>query len=338
MAIRFGKRSVARVILLTSLLVACRADDLGDKRAEATFSSGLPEISGQPLPDPYPPGAWRSTPAAELKCVVVWLSHILVRHDASRNASVSFDHAHWTPSGAPPTRSREAALHFANDIAQRAQQNPSQFASLARQYSEDQTTRDRDGALGGVAADQLRAWPMVLDAMSALRPGEVSRVVETAFGFHILLRSAPPAETEASGAHIVIAHDDARWIRFVARGSVPKRTRAEAWDLANSIYERARAAPASFAQLVQEHSNHRDAARGGDFGTWSNHAPTPFPREIQALQNLEVGQIARPLDTRVGIQIIQRRANMPRTQYAMTALHLPFQADAPQRMSARERR
>jgi peptidyl-prolyl cis-trans isomerase C len=75
------------------------------------------------------------------------------------------------------------------------------FAALARQHSEDPGTRARGGDLGSFTRDSHpRAFD---DAAFALKPGAVSAVVQTDFGFHVIkvaAREPARAQTLAEAA------------------------------------------------------------------------------------------------------------------------------------------
>lgn len=282
------------------------------------------------LTQPYPPGRWRLASGEELSRVVLWASHILIRHEAVQPGIVSFNLGDWTPAPAAPQRTRTRAYELALSIAERLKLDTSNFASVARQVSEDVATRDQGGSLGGVCASELqRRQPEVLDLLAELRPGELSRVVETAHGFHIFLRRPPPQEEVVSGSRIVIGYDQAPWLNaFLARRAVPPRRRERAIALAESLYARVRAGE-NFEQLVEEHTDHAEASRYGDFGAWSTRQCSPFPREIELLQQLEVGEVAPPMDSAFGVQLIRRTATRPRHAVAMSAIQQPYDVTRP---------
>jgi len=58
------------------------------------------------------------------------------------------------------------------------------FAQLVKQYSEDPGTKDRGGDLGFIARGQV--VPEFETAAFSLKPGEISGVIQTPYGFHIL--------------------------------------------------------------------------------------------------------------------------------------------------------
>jgi hypothetical protein len=284
----------------------------------------------EPLATPYPPGRWRLAPPAALQGHVLWVSHILIRHRDVTPDAISFNATQWAPPHPVPARTRQEAFELVRALAERAARDPGRFPELAREASEDPVTRARSGSLGGVEAGQLFAWPEVLDALAALRDGEVSRPVETEFGVHVFMRRQPPKEATVSGASIVIGYDGVRWLHhFLARRPIPPRSHAEASALAAEVALEARRSPEAFARLVERYSDHQDAARGGDFGAWSTREPTHMPIIIELLQNLEIGQVADPIDTPFGFQIILRTAPRQRQRFAMESIQLQVDPSLP---------
>lgn len=109
------------------------------------------------------------------------LSHILFKDDPAAPAE-----------GASGLRQRAESGY--SDIRRRLEAGES-FAALAREYSQDKGTAARGGALGdwttGENLDQRFAA-----AAFALEPGQVSALVETRFGFHIIrMDERTPATT-----------------------------------------------------------------------------------------------------------------------------------------------
>lgn len=296
--------------------------------SQATGAGSATRAVAHELPT-IPFGRWRLADRTELRRVKLWLSHILIRHSDSSPRAISFSFGEWDAAPAPPARRREEALALAAQIAAEAEAQPDGFAELAKRYSEDPSTRAYGGSLGGISASQLEPWRGVLDAVAAAGPSGVTRVVETDFGFHILKRNPPPARATVSGAHIVIGYADARWLQIQKCKDIPRRSRDEALAIADDVFRRVQDEPESFERLVKQYSEHCDALQAGDLGTWSTHEPSYIPMEVQVLQSLAVGEVAAPLDSTLGFQIIKRTPNRKRKQYAVDAIYLGFDPEAP---------
>jgi parvulin-like peptidyl-prolyl isomerase len=100
-------------------------------------------------------------------------SHILVSYQGATRAKPTV------------TRTREQARELAAQLAARAREPGADFAQLAKDASDGPS-----GVEGGVLprfGRQQMVKPFS-DAAFALRPGEISGVVETNFGFHIIKR------------------------------------------------------------------------------------------------------------------------------------------------------
>jgi peptidyl-prolyl cis-trans isomerase C len=83
-----------------------------------------------------------------------------------------------------PENTPEAALKRISDYADKARHKTKRFAALAREFSECPTAL-QDGLLGDVKRGEL--YPQLDAALFQLAEGEVSGVIETEVGLHILL-------------------------------------------------------------------------------------------------------------------------------------------------------
>jgi peptidyl-prolyl cis-trans isomerase C len=78
---------------------------------------------------------------------------------------------------------KNKALEKARDILKKAKEGED-FAKLAEKYSDDLGSRQRGGDLGFF--DRGRMVKPFEDAAFSLKPGEMSEIVETRFGYHII--------------------------------------------------------------------------------------------------------------------------------------------------------
>jgi hypothetical protein len=253
---------------------------------------------------PYRNGRWRLASSDSLDHVRLWVSEILIRREnASRQAPFT---RNWLVEPPPPARSDDDALALATSIAARAADAPQSFASLARQYSEDVVTAAGGGSVGGIMASVLHSDPAILDALAAIRPGEVSRVVESRHGYLILLRRPPPSPVTFSARRILIDYD--RDSPGQTPPSTPSigRSRDTALALARDAAAKLRASPEAFNDLLAQYASPEDQKQGGDFGVWTNVEPGPFERARELLAQLEVGGVTDPIDSPAGFGVFVR--------------------------------
>lgn len=274
----------------------------------------------------YPPGRWRLASERQLAQTMVYASHILIQHTEGQNDDVCFSLADFHSTGPAPTRTREQARELAERVAEQARATPASFASLAREHSEDIVRRDQGGSLGYTTALQLTPWAEVLDALAALKAGQISAAVETTCGFHVLYRAAPPPLEIVSGVRVVIGHEKAGWLRVVAQPSA--RSREDALALAWQLHAQVSKYPEQFSDLVQRHSESLEAIIGGDLGTWSTREPSVYPSEVEVLSKLPIGGIAPPMDSLFGIEILMRTPNRARAHLALEGVRLYYDRNA----------
>jgi hypothetical protein len=88
-------------------------------------------------------------------------------------------------AGKSVVRTREQARQLAEEVARRAKSGED-MGRLAVEYSDEPGAASRGGSLGRFGRGQMvRQFDAVV---FALKPGEISDVVETGFGYHIIQR------------------------------------------------------------------------------------------------------------------------------------------------------
>jgi len=103
---------------------------------------------------------------------------------SARHVLVQWMGAEHAPSAV--VRSREQALVVAQDVLKRARAKQD-FARLAVEYSDEPNAGQRGGSLGRFGHGQM--VPQFEEAAFKLQVGEVSGIVESPFGFHVIQRT-----------------------------------------------------------------------------------------------------------------------------------------------------
>jgi peptidyl-prolyl cis-trans isomerase D len=89
---------------------------------------------------------------------------------------------------------KQKARATAEDLYKQLQKKPASFPDLAKQHSQDPGSAANGGDLGFLGRGAMKEAPQFEDALFALKEGEISKPVETRFGFHII------QATEVKGA------------------------------------------------------------------------------------------------------------------------------------------
>jgi peptidyl-prolyl cis-trans isomerase D len=101
-----------------------------------------------------------------------------------------------TVTAQAPDADKQAAKAKAEKILQQVKQSPGKFAELAKQYSQDPGSVAKGGDLGEFGRGMM-VKPFD-DAVFQLKPGEISGLVQSDFGFHIIkLIAIKPAKIQA---------------------------------------------------------------------------------------------------------------------------------------------
>ena len=167
------------------------------------------------------------------------------------------------------------------------------FGQLAATYSESNDAM-QGGDLGFRPLDSL---PQVMSsAIANLKPGQVSDVVRSPSGFHIVKLiarrgggSALPQVQQTHARHILI--------KVTEVTSEP-----EARQKINQVHSRLKSGE-DFAALAKLYSQDGSAQKGGDLG-WLYPGDT-VPAFDQAMNALKIGEISNPVQSQFGFHIIQ---------------------------------
>lgn len=174
------------------------------------------------------------------------------------------------------------------------------FAKVAASYS-DAPDGLSGGAMGSRPLDRLPA--LYGDAVKKLKPGEVSDILRSPAGFHIVKLIDRQGD---GGAKQVVSLKQTR-ARHILIKVNELISEAEARRKLVAIKERLDNG-ADFAELARLNSNDLSAAKGGDLG-WLYQGDT-VPDFEKAMDALKLNQISEPIQSPFGfhlIQVLERR-------------------------------
>jgi peptidyl-prolyl cis-trans isomerase SurA len=184
------------------------------------------------------------------------------------------------------------------------------FRQVAAAYS-DAPDALQGGAMGWRQSSRLPT--LFVDALAAMRPGEVSDLLRSSNGFHILKLndqrggSAPALVNQTRARHILIKANEA-----VSEAEARNRLRALKERLDNN---------ANFGELARVHSEDASASKGGDLG-WLSPGDT-VPEFERAMNALKPGEVSEPVQSPFGwhlIQVLERRTeDMSRERQRLVA-------------------
>lgn len=189
----------------------------------------------------------------------------------------------------PPesTQAERAARQRLLDLRERIMEGE-KFSTLAVLYSEDRGTSSKGGELGFRTADELD--PAYADAAFSLQEGEVSSVVESAYGYHII-KLLERRDDEINTRHILI------------KPQISQSQKQKVKSRLDSLAKEIRTGEIPFKQVAIKHSDDKKYKMNGGILVNPNNASNEFELDelpqpdYNAVKDLKVGEISDPYET-----------------------------------------
>jgi peptidyl-prolyl cis-trans isomerase SurA len=159
------------------------------------------------------------------------------------------------------------------------------FSTLAVLYSEDEGTASKGGELGFRTEDELD--PEFAEAAFSLQEGEVSGIVESAYGYHII-KLIEREDEQVNVRHILI------------KPKVSPEQKQTTINRLDSIADAIRKGETTFRKAAIEHSDDQKYKRNGGLLINPRTSSSEFeldqlpPADYNAIKDMEVGEISDP--------------------------------------------
>lgn len=196
---------------------------------------------------------------------------------------------HILVSVKPSAEAKKKALDKIKEAQQKLNEGMD-FAEVAKAYSDDPGSAENGGDLGFTQrGDFVKEFEEVA---FSLDPGEVSDIVESSFGYHIIQL------LERRGEKIHTRH-------ILAQVPRTKQDEDATRQMLDSLRTEILAGNITFeeaAKLVSEDETTKD--RGGDLG-WFELSQLQVPEFRQVAENLMPGELSDPLRTQFGFHLVR---------------------------------
>lgn len=201
-----------------------------------------------------------------------------------------------------------AAERKANDALKKAKAAGADFAAIAKQYSEDDATKDVGGDLGFITKNGIYA--NLYTEAAKLKVGQVSKLIETDSDISIIKVTGAQDTQEIKANHLLICWQG-------TQGCTNGLSKDDAKKKIDEL--KAQATPANFVDLVKANSTEPNASStGGDLG-WFGKGQMVQPFEDAAFA-LKVGQISDVVETQFGYHLIYKTDERTVKEYRVSRI------------------
>ena len=176
------------------------------------------------------------------------------------------------------------------------------FAKTAATYS-DAPDALKGGDIGWRDPDRLP--PVFAGELRKLQPGQVTQIIKTNVGFHILKMSNKRSLAESNDKAVV----QQTHARHILIKPTPTMTEGEVKRKLLELKEKMANNAGTFEELARLHSQDGSASKGGDLG-WLDPGDT-VPEFENAMNNLKPGEVSDVIQSPFGfhlIQVIERKS------------------------------
>jgi peptidyl-prolyl cis-trans isomerase SurA len=178
------------------------------------------------------------------------------------------------------------------------------FAKMATTYS-DSPDALKGGAVGWRDPDRLP--PIFASELHKLKPGQVTPVIRTNVGFHIIkLVNERKLESEQKADQAVVQQTHARHILLKI---TPTQSEDEARKKLEDIRQKIVSKQATFEDMARQYSQDGSASKGGDLGwLFPGDAMPEFENPMNALKPGDVSEVIKtPLGLHI-VQVVERKS------------------------------
>ena len=200
---------------------------------------------------------------------------------------------------------KEKLRNRLRDFREQVLSGQTTFSRLAILYSEDEGSALKGGELG--YSPKTRFTPEFAEAAFSLKPGRISKIVETEFGFHII------QYIDRQGELINVRH-------ILLRPKIDEKGRQDAIEKLDSIVHYIKEENIPFEYVAEQLSEDKNTRNNGGL-ILSEASDSKLPREqvrgdmARQVNNMKVGDISAPfVDTSNGqeeYKIIKLKAFYP---------------------------